>query len=144
MEGRLSAKLEKASEASREAAHQAKLNSEGLELLEQRVDANENCLMEALKMSEARIMAKVQSQIQDLVKDRVSEMVSKQLHTAGFDQNLTAGDLSVRRSAILNENTPSSYAAALNVGRSITERPPSDGPSKQEKQESKFHVHSYL
>ena len=38
MEGRLAAKLERASEASQEAAHQAKLNSEGLEQLESRVN----------------------------------------------------------------------------------------------------------
>ena len=41
MEERLSAKIEKASEASREAAQQAKLNSESLEQIESRVDANE-------------------------------------------------------------------------------------------------------
>ena len=70
MEERLTAKLERASEASREAANQAKLNSESLELLESRVDPNENCLMEALSQSEARIMAKVQAQVQDLVQEK--------------------------------------------------------------------------
>ena len=40
MENRITAKIEKVGEASREAAQQAKLNCEGLELLEARVDAN--------------------------------------------------------------------------------------------------------
>ena len=95
MESRLTSKIEKASEASREAAQQSKLNSEGLELLEQRVDANESCLMEALKRSEARIMAQVESHIQDMVQGQVKGMVNAQLHAAGFDQDLTAGDLNV-------------------------------------------------
>ena len=137
MEGRLSAKLEKASEASKEAAHQAKLNSESLELLEQRVDANKNCLMEALKMSEARILAQVQSKIQEMVKDQVKGMVDDQLHAAGFDQDLTAGDLSVRRSAVLSDSvTPSSYTAA------VTSAPGRPQPlqTKQDKQENNFHL----
>ena len=138
MEGRLSAKLERVSEASKEAAQQAKLNSESLELLEQRVDANENCLMEALKMSEARIMAQVQNKIQEMVKDNVKTMVDEQLHAAGFDQDLTAGDLSVRRSAVLGDSvTPSSYASAV-----IAPAParPQPSISKQDRQESNFNL----
>ena len=49
MERRLAAKLEKASGASRQAAQQATLNSESLEQLESRVDANEDYIMNALK-----------------------------------------------------------------------------------------------
>ena len=96
MEGRLTAKLEKASEASRQAAQQAKLNSESLEQLESRVDENEQCLMEALRKSEERIMAKVNEQVEGKVK----EMVDAQLAAAGFDQDLSAADLSIRKSAL--------------------------------------------
>ena len=78
MEGRLTAKLERASESSRQAAQQAKMNSESLEQLESRVDANEQCLMEALLKSEERIMIKVQEQLQDKVK----QMVDAQLIAA--------------------------------------------------------------
>ena len=109
---RLTAKLERASEASREAANQAKLNSESLELLESRVDANENCLMEALSLSEARIMAKVQAQVQDLVQEKVKDLVDAQLHAARFDQELSARDLLTRNSIRYNDNGKTSYAAA--------------------------------
>ena len=59
MENRLSAKLEKASQAAQRAADRAELNCEGIVQLESRVDANEECLMAALKESETRILAKV-------------------------------------------------------------------------------------
>ena len=118
MEGRIMAKLEKASADSREAAHQAKLNSEGIEQLESRVDANEACLMEALAKSESRIMAKVQEQVQDTLDRQVKDMVNHQLAAAGFDQDLSAGDLSVRNSAMKRpeqstNNDNGSYAGAV-------------------------------
>ena len=124
MEGRLTAKLEKVSEASNEAALQAKLNSESLEQLESRVDANENCVMEALRQSEARIMAEMHS--------KVKELVNEQLTAAGFDPDLTAADMSIRRSAMVsqevNENAnvaerSSSYATAAStkVARQTTQ-----------------------
>ena len=138
MEGRLTAKIEKASEASREAAHQAKLNSEGLELLEQRVDANENCLMEALRMSETRIMAKVQSQMQDICKEQVGEMVNERLHEAGFDPDLTAADLTIRRSAVNNDTTTGTTYASAAAKR--PQLPLQTSTSKQDKQESKFDI----
>ena len=116
MEGRIMAKLEKASEASKEAAHQAKLNSEGIEQLESRVDENEACLMDALVKSEARIMGKVQEQIQEAISGQVREMVNDQLTAAGFDRDLSAADLSVRASVrkpptnTVNDSTVGSYA----------------------------------
>ena len=121
MEGRLSAKLEKASEASKEAALQAKLNSEGLEQLESRVDANESCLMTALKETELRIMSKVQDHVQEIVQGKVHKMVSEQLAAAGFDTDLTAADLSVRRSTLSSKTATAnngSYAEAAAAGPS--------------------------
>ena len=135
MEGRLTAKIEKASEASREAAHQAKLNSEGLELLEQRVDANENCLMDALRESENRIMTTVQDKIEGLVQEHVKEMVNAQLHAAGFDQELTAANLSVRESALVSVTPSTTYAGIAAAGPSKSF---AQGPSKADKQEAKF------
>ena len=137
MEGRLSAKLEKVSEASKGAALQAKLNSESLEQLESRVDANENCLMEALKESEARIMAQVQGKIQELVQDKVKDMVNTQLHMAGFDQDLTSSDLSVRESAKKQTLESASYAAATASGRQ-TALTNTMNVSKQDRQENGF------
>ena len=119
MEGRLTAKLEKASEASKEAALQAKLNSEGLEQLESRLDANESCLMAALKETEHRIMSKVHEHVQEIVQGKVHEMVSEQLAAAGFDQDLSAGDMSVRQSAMVTRTTEDngSYASAAAAPR---------------------------
>ena len=114
MEGRLSAKLEKVSEASKQAAEQAKLNSESLDQLESRVDANENVLMDALRESEARIMNKVQAQLDQIVQGRVKDMVSDQLKAAGFDTDLTVGDLSTCSRNVTIQGTQSrtgSYAA---------------------------------
>ena len=136
MEGRLSAKIERASEASQEAANQAKLNCEGLEQLESRVDANEACLMTALQETEVRIMNKVQEMIRGQVKD----MVAEQLEAAGFDNDLTAADLSVRRSAMQPEQA--SYASLVANGVQTTEpsgsRRPTDLSTKEDKRESKF------
>ena len=140
MEGRLSAKLEKASEASRKAAEQAKLNSESLEQLESRVDANEEYLMNALKESEARIMAKVTSQMEDIVQGQVKDMVAAQLTAAGFDPELSAADLTVRRSAMQATSSVSyaGMAAAKPPARqAITER---STLSKEDRRETSFWV----
>ena len=135
MEGRLSAKLEKASEASREAAHQAKLNSESLEQIESRVDANEAYVMEALRETEARIMAKVQEQVQEAVTNQVKEMVNVQLAAAGFDQDLTASNLSVRNSAIHQDNAATYAGIAAHPAPTVNQ---SVVLSKEEKREAKF------
>ena len=98
MEGRLAAKMEKSNEATKEAISLARLNNEGLENLETRVDANENCMMQALGKSKARIIASVRQQVEGIVKEQVQEILNSQLHAAGFDQDLSAGDLSLRNS----------------------------------------------
>ena len=141
MEGRLSAKLEKASEASREAAQQARLNSESLEQLESRVDANEEFLMNALRESEARITAQVQSKVEEAVCSKVKDMVSAQLAAAGFDQELSAGDLSMRQSARGSVShticEPSTSYAGAAVAQPVSDRPVFTA-SRSEKQEVKF------
>ena len=136
MEGRLTAKLERVSEVSKEAALHAKMNSESLEQLESRVDANENCLMDALRESEARIMAKVESQIEEVVKIKVTDLVNAQLHAAGFDQDLTASDLSVRNSAA-KPPPPSTYAAAA-AGPGTQPSMSAVTATRQDRQESNF------
>ena len=137
MEGRLTAKMEKASEAAKDAALQAKLNSESLEQLESRVDANEQCLMKALEDTEARIMAKVQDQLQDMVQGKVQDMVSAQLQAAGFDQDLTASDMSVRESAAKTSQptASTSYAAIASL-----RKPAMTMVSRLNKQEEGFHL----
>ena len=137
MEGRLSAKFDKASEAAKDAALQAKLNSESLEQLESRVDANENCLMDALRESEARIMASVQDKLQELVEVKVKDMVNAQLHAAGFDQEMTAADLTMRDSAMGGPpRSSSSYAATAARGTSTTVS--SLNTTKQDRHEAGF------
>ena len=134
MEGRLTSKLERASEAARDAANQAKLNSESLDQLESRVDANEAVLMEALRESEARIMAKVQVQVEKIVQGKVKEMVNKQLSDAGFDPDLTAADLSVRSSAVKSKSYLQ-VAAAPPVMQDVTQ---SVIRTKVDRQEERF------
>ena len=144
MENRLSAKLEKASQAALRAADRAELNCEGIVQLESRVDANEECLMAALKESETRIMAKVQAQMNDMVNTQVAGMVSAQLTAAGFDQNLSASDLTLRRSAIHcgtgSEGPSTSYAEAAAAPVSLPTREPEPRLSKEDKREVNFQV----
>ena len=140
MEGRITAKLEKASEASKEAANQAKLNSESLELLESRVDANEQCLMDALRESEKRLLAQVQARVEDVMQEKVKEMVDAQLHAAGFDQDLTAADLSLRHSVRQGDQdrtVQTTYAAAASAAPSQGERSVTV-TTKESKREAKF------
>ena len=143
MEERLSSKLEKVCAASREAASQARMASEGLEQLESRVDANEECLMEALRESENRIMANVKAQVQDAVQapviEQVKEQVDAQLHAAGFDQNLTAGNLTLRSSIArqqVDESGPSTYESV--VGHQGAAVAAAVRTSREEKREAKF------
>ena len=143
MEGRLTAKLEKASEASQEAAQQAKLNCEGLEQLESRVDANEACLMTALQETEVRIMNRVEAHMQEIVQGKIRDMVAEQLTAAGFDNDLTAADLSLRRSAMQTERT-TSYASLVAGSRTAESTQPEpkrttvDTRTKEDRRESKF------
>ena len=141
MECRLAAKLEKASNASKEAAHQAKLNSESLEQLESRVDANEQCLLEDLRESEARLMAQVQNQVETIMQDKIKELFTGQLEAAGFDTELSAADLTVRNSVNLaDKNTTSSYARAAATPAASASRISSvmECESKKSRQEMKF------
>ena len=59
MEGRLTAKIEKASEAANEAVTLAKKTNEALEDLELKVESTEVGLREELKESEERVMKAV-------------------------------------------------------------------------------------
>ena len=138
MENRLAAKIERASEASKEAAQQAKLNCEGLEQLESRVDANEECLMAALRETEARITARVDKQIEDAMASKVKEMVDSQLLAAGFDQNMTAADMSVRSSVRQDAVAGRSYAGAAAEGQKWQQQV--QPPSKEDRREVKFNL----
>ena len=66
--------------------------------------------MNALKESEARIMERVSDQMQTIVQEKVQGMVSSQLTAAGFHPDLSAGDLSLRKSIM--ERSKLSYAGA--------------------------------
>ena len=131
MEGRLAARIDKASEAAREAVALAKSTNAALEDLELKVEASEGLIREELKETEERVMKTVQ--------DRVKDMVDNQLRAAGFDQDLSAGDLTVRSSA-----RQSSYAGVLSLQQSASDasRPPAcigqATPSRQDRQEEKF------
>ena len=109
--------------------------------------------MEALKMSEARLMTQMQNKLQDMFQGQVKELVDAQLHAAGFDQDLSAGDLTVRRLAmsgsvrVRDEQAPSmTYAGAAAspsatlLGRPVLQEAGSISLSKEERRENKFQV----
>ena len=88
-------------------------------------------------------MTKVQAHVQEMMEERVKDMVNAQLNAAGFDQDLTAADLMVRRSALASraedtvEAGSSSYAgvAATKVTGTRVDRACT---SKSERQETSF------
>ena len=127
MEGRLTAKIEKASEAAKEAVQIAKQTSGALEDLELKIEATEVGLREDMRESEERLFRRVE--------EKVKDMVDEQLRVAGFDQDLSAGDLTVRSS--VQQVTQPSYAGVLSrtaeTGGSV-----SLVTTKEDRQEAKF------
>ena len=130
MERRLTDRIEKASEAAKEAASLAKTTNEALEDLELRVEASEVCIRGELKDTEERVMRAVE--------DKVKDMVDNQLRAAGFDQDLSAGDLTVRSS--VQQNSYAGVTAALSgaSSRFTSGTEGSSGTTKENRQEEKF------
>ena len=125
MEARLSSKLDANKRAVNEAVKMSKLNSDALDALEEKVDATDEILKETLARVEAqedRVLARVEQQ--------VKEMVREQLKAAGFDSQLSAGDLS------LQKNTQGSYAAVTAEGSTL--KPAAQSLNKDQRQEEKF------
>ena len=79
-------------------------------------------------------MEKVTDQIQGIVQGRVKEMVNVQLAAAGFDPELSAGDMSVRKSVMVQASRVS-YAgaatAAVGISQMTTVRPAVDKKEDQ-------------
>ena len=103
MEARLSTKLDANKKAVNEAIKLSKLNSDALDALEEKVDATDEILKETLARVEAqeeKVLARVESQVKNMVREQLKE--------AGFDTQLSAGDLP---SVSTGERT--TYAAAL-------------------------------
>ena len=127
MEARLSSKLDANKKAVNEAVRTSKLNSDALDALEEKVDATDEILKETLARVEAqeeRVLARVEEQ--------VKEMVREQLRAAGFDSQLSAGDLSTRTAT----GTYAAAAASQSHVQSDTIRQPT--LSKEQRQEEKF------
>ena len=99
MEERLSNKLDANKRAVNEAVKLSKLNT-----LEEKVDATDEMLKETLAKVEAQ-----EERALACVENQVKEMVREQLKVAGFDTQLSAGNLSM-----VNGNTSKggSYATA--------------------------------
>ena len=126
MEARLSSKLDANKKAVNEAVKMSKLNSDALDALEEKVDATDDRLKETLARIEAteeRVLARVEEQ--------VKEMVREQLKAAGFDSQLSAGDLSTLPPSNAS-SSKQSYAAAASRPADQT------GLSKEQRQENKF------
>ena len=86
MEARLSSKLDANKKAVNEAIKQSQLNSDALDALEEKVDANDDVLRNTLARVEAqeeRVLARVEQQ--------VKVMVQEQLRAAGFDSTKERG-----------------------------------------------------
>ena len=94
MEQRLTAEIAKTNVVARQAVDLAKETKAALEDLDLKVESTEVCLREEIRESEERVM--------EAVEERVKGMVDKQLLAAGFDQDLTAADLTLRSSAQKN------------------------------------------
>ena len=120
MEARLSAKIEKT-------VRLADLTNEGLDQLELKVNANEAKMRAALVQSEGRIMEEVGRKVKGMVDD--------QLRAAGFDQDLSAADLSVRRLVTLVADSYARVAAGSIPASTSVQRVTK---TKEEKQEDNF------
>ena len=127
MEARLSTKLDANKKAVNEAVKLSKLNSDALDALEEKVDATDEILNETLARVEAqeeRVLVRMEQQ--------VKEMVKEQLKAAGFDSQLSAGDLStIGREE--NESGSRTYASATAGGSGIPTQ-----QTKTQRQEAKF------
>ena len=129
MEARLSSKLDANKRAVNEAVKMSKLNSDALDALEEKVDATDEILKETLARVEAqeeRVLARVEEQVKNMVRDQLKE--------AGFDTQLSAGDLSTVVGGSRPRNGPTSYAEAAAVSSSFS----GPGLCKERRQETKF------
>ena len=139
MESRLAAKIEKTNEAATQASNLAKKTNEALEDLELRVEANEVGVREEIRetIKEDRII--------DQVRGQVKTMVDDQLRSAGYDQDLSAGDLTLRSSVVQRTETGGGSTLARSYAETAGE-PPSSlrssgadlAASKEERREEKF------
>ena len=140
MEGRLSAKIDKANEAAKEAVTLSKLTNEGLGELEVRVEEVETAMKSSLKEAVKSGIKEAEERIMQGVEDKVKGMVGDQLRMMGFDQDLSAADLTVRSSV----RQADSYASALSVGTgtgssTLTDsRLSAQSKSKEDKREDRF------
>ena len=131
MEDRLATKMDATNKAVNQAVSLSKMNSDALETLEEKVGATDAALKETLARIEAqeeRVLARVEGQVQEMVRD--------QLKAAGFDSQLSAGDLST-----IQEPRSSYAAAAANCNSTINSGGGSTrGPTltKEDRQEVKF------
>ena len=141
MENRLAAKIKQTSEAARRASDMAKRTNEALEDLELKVEATEIGLSEDFK----EVVKEAEVRIRVSVQEQVKGMVDEQLRMAGFDQNLSAGDLAMRSSVVRMQGGEDlskvatfvrSYAAAASLPvLGSVER---EVLTKGERQEAKF------
>ena len=131
MEERLSSKLDANKRAVNEAVKMSKLNSDTLDALEEKVDATDEILKETLARVEAqeeRVLARVESQVKELVREQLKE--------AGFDSQLSAGDLP----SIQEGQSGTTYAAAASKSAtSVLSRSSNDSNMDGERRrENKF------
>ena len=131
MEARITSKLDATKKAVNEAVSLSKLNSDALDALEEKVDANDEVLRETLarvEKQEERVLQKVETQVREMVRD--------QLKAAGFDSQLSAGDLSTVVDS--GSSSSSSYANVLAASRSSGRSDLEARPTKEDRREAKF------
>ena len=141
MKNRLAAKIELTSEAARKASDMAQRTNNALEDLELKVEATEVGLREDFK----EVVREAEDRIRMSVQEQVRGMVDEQLRMAGFDQDLSAGDLTMRSSAVriqgrenLSGVTAQGRSYAVAASLPMLRGVESEVLSKTERQEAKF------
>ena len=128
MEERLAAKIDRTNEVAKQALEVAKETREAMEDLDLKVETTEVGLREEIREAEERIMESVEA--------KVKGMVDKQLLAAGFDQDLSAGDLTMRSSV---QQSRSYAGVASSSGRTEESSTRVEGSlNRTDKQEAEF------
>ena len=135
MEARLASKIDATNSKVEKALELVAEASTALEDLELKIVDTEMNLERQLAETEDRLEKKMTTQVKTMVMD--------QLAAAGFDQDLSAGDLSVRKSALLQGSAGASSYAGVTALSSALEKSDKPGPSagrttREDQREARF------
>ena len=135
MEGRLTGRMDKINEKVEKAISLANRTNKALGELEEKVEQSEEAMAAKLDQAEQRILDKVEA--------RVGDLVLKKLTEAGFDPDLSAGNLSrVAGSSYANVTSRSIESSASTIAPLIVEKSPAirtaSNKTQEERREEKY------